>query len=90
MPEMRIGKVTHYYPKAGAAALGLERPLRQGERVHVLGHTTNLSQTVVSMEINHHPIESAKPGDDVAIKLAGKVRAGDLVDKESAVLQASQ
>lgn len=79
MPELLLGEVVHYYSRLGVAALALRVPLRRGDRVHVLGHATDLEETVDSLEIDHRQIEAAQPGDDVAIKVAGKVRAGDRV-----------
>ena len=83
MAELRIGEVIHYYSRAEVAALKLEAPLRLGDRVHVLGHTTDLMATVESMEIDRKQIDSAQPGDDVAIKITGRVREGDIVYRET-------
>lgn len=79
MSEILIGEVTHYYSKLGVAALDLQAPLRRGDHVHVHGQTTDFEEEVESMEIDHHRITSAEPGDDVAIKVCGKVRDGDKV-----------
>ncbi|MBI4220634.1 MAG: translation elongation factor-like protein, partial [Chloroflexi bacterium] len=72
--------------KLGVAALTLDRPIRKGDLIYVAGHTTDLEQRIDSMEINHQPVEFATPGDQVAIKLAGRARAGDTVyiDAEAA------
>ena len=82
MPELLIGKVTHYYSRIGVAALSLEAPLHTGDRLHILGRTTDLEQTVESMEIEHRQVESASAGDDVAISVAARVREGDQVYRE--------
>jgi putative protease len=79
MAELLVGKVTHYYAKIGVAALGLEGHLRAGDKVHIVGHTTDLVQTVASLEIEHGKVDAAGPGDDVAIKVDDKVRDGDEV-----------
>ncbi len=84
MAELRIGEVIHYYSRAEVAALKLEAPLRLGDRVHILGNTTDLTVTVESMEIERQQIDSAQPGDDVAIKVMGRVREGDIVYRETA------
>jgi len=79
MPELLIGKVTHYYSRIGVAALSLEAPLRTGDRIHIVGHTTDLEQAVESMEVEHGKVDAAGPGDDAAISVVGKVRDGDQV-----------
>ncbi len=79
MPELLIGKVTHYYSRLGVAALELQSSLRRGDQIHILGRTTDVEQTVQSMEIDHHQVEVAGPGDQVAIKVPQRVREGDKV-----------
>lgn len=82
-PASAIGTVTHYFSHLSVAALSLRAPLAVGERIHIRGHTTDLVQTVESMEIEHRRVERANPGDDVAIKVADHVREHDLVFRES-------
>ena len=79
MPELLIGAVTHYYSRIDVAALTLEGPLRVGDIVHILGHTTDLIQAVDSIQIEHRSVDVGEPGADVAIKVTEKVRAGDKV-----------
>ncbi len=83
MPELLIAEVIHYYSNLKVAGLRLHAPLRRGDRVHILGHTTDLEELVESMEVNHQKIDRAQPGDDVAIKVPGKVRHGDKVYLET-------
>lgn len=82
-PADAIGTVTHYFSHLSVAALSLRAPLAVGERIHIRGHTTDLVQTVESMEIEHRRVERANPGDDVAIKVAEHVREHDLVYREA-------
>ena len=77
MKQHRIGKITHYYPKIGVAAIELEEPLRVGDRVHIEGHTTDLEQPVESLEIEHHRVSRALPGQSAAVKVLDRVRPGD-------------
>ena len=79
--DIRIGKVTHYYSHLGVAVLELDEPLQLGDTVLFLGHTTELVQEVTSLEVNHHKIQAALPGQEIAIKVTEAVRAGDLVYK---------
>lgn len=82
-PDQAIGTVTHYYGHLSVAAVTLTDTLRVGDRIHVVGHTTNLEQTVESMEVDHAGIESAGPGDDVALAVTDHVREHDRIYREA-------
>lgn len=77
--EKKIGEVTHFFAKPSAAVLRLSAGLKLGDRVHILGHTTDFDGEVKSMQIDRVEVESAKPGDDVAILVKKRVRQGDEV-----------
>ena len=79
--EIKIGKVTHYYNHIGVAVLELTGELQVGDRVLIIGHTTDLSQLVTSMEIEHRKVQSVGTGDEVALKVAEPVHTGDEVYK---------
>ena len=78
-----IGTVTHWYAHLSVAAIQLAAPLAVGDRIHIKGHTTDLVETVGSMEIEHRSVERAKPGDDVALAVEGHVREHDLIFREA-------
>ena len=77
--EIEIGRVTHYYNHLKVAVLRLIDGLKLGDRIHILGHTTDLVERVASMEVDHHNAVWVKPGDDVAIKVLEPVREHDIV-----------
>lgn len=79
--DVNVGIVTHYYNRISVAVLELTGDLELGDRVVILGKTTELTQIVTSMEIEHRKIQSASPGMDVALKVADRVRRGDIVYK---------
>jgi len=79
--EKTIGRVTHYFDHVHAAAVKLDEPLRVGETIHVVGHSTDVTATVDRMQVDHTDVTSAKPGDDVAIHVPDKVREHDEVRK---------
>ena len=81
-PADAIGRVTHYFSHLSVAAIELSQPLRVGERIHIRGHTTDLEQAVDSMQIEHEPVEEAKPGDDVALHVDDHVRENDEIYRE--------
>ena len=79
MTEKSIGKVEHYYGNISVASLKIKDELCTGDRIHIQGHTTDFFETVDSMEIEHHMVSEAHPGEPVAIKVPAKVRAHDEV-----------
>ncbi len=82
--EEKIGKVTHYYNKIGVAAVEIDHgKLRRGDKIHFLGHSTDIEQTVSSMELEHHQILEAEEGQNIGIKVTDKVRENDDVYKIS-------
>jgi len=82
MTETEVGVVFQYYSKAGVAAVNITAgTLRVGDRVHVLGHTTDFTQTVDSMQVEHEKIVEAKAGQQVGIKVLDRVRPHDKVYK---------
>ncbi len=81
MAEKLIGKVTHWFGKISVAALELTDKLAVGDRIHILGHTTDFEQEVTSMQIMHQDVAQAGPGDEIAIKVQNHVRVGDRVYK---------
>jgi len=76
-----VGRVTHYFSRLGVAVLELSGELQTGDLILILGHTTDLTQHVESLEVEHQKIKIAGPGMDVALQVAGPVREGDKVYK---------
>ncbi len=77
--EIEIGKVKHYYNHIAVAVLILEDGLKLGDRIHIRGHSTDFTQRVSSMEVEHHVTLWVKPGDEVAIKVIEPVHEHDMV-----------
>ncbi len=84
MSERAIGRVTHYFGKINVAAVVLTESLRVGDQIRLKGHTTDFTQTVDRMQIEHQDVQEAKPGDDVALHVTAKARANDEVRKVEA------
>ena len=67
MAEVEIGKVTHYFSKAGVVAIQITQDvLRVGDMIHVKGHTSDFTQKIDSMQIDNKPVVEAvvgKPSD---------------------------
>jgi len=81
MERQEIGRVVHFYSKIGVAIIQLDSELKVGERIALIGSTTDLEQNVKSMQVEHQNIEDAKPGDLVGLKVKDRVREGDTVFK---------
>jgi hypothetical protein len=81
-PDSAIGTITHYFSHLSVAAVALTDTLRIGDRIHILGHTTDLEQTVDSMQVEHQPVDNAGPGDDVALAVRDHVRDHDRIFRE--------
>ncbi|HEY6057411.1 MAG TPA: hypothetical protein VIV06_05225 [Candidatus Limnocylindrales bacterium] len=77
-----IGTVTHYSTHLHVAAVELVGVLRKGDRIRIRGHTTDLVQTVESMEIAHQQVELADAGQDVALRVDDHVREHDVIYRE--------
>jgi hypothetical protein len=81
--EQRIGVVTHYYSHLSVVAMQLEpgASLRVGDVIHIWGHTTDFTQRVESLEVNHAPVTDVGPKDDFGLKVVEHAREHDLVFK---------
>ncbi|MFH1054803.1 MAG: EF-Tu/IF-2/RF-3 family GTPase [Candidatus Altiarchaeota archaeon] len=82
MAENKIGLVFQFFAKPSVAAVKItDGTLKVGDRIHILGNTTDLKQIVDSMQVEHAQIPEGKPGDQVGIKVRDRVRPHDVVYK---------
>jgi translation elongation factor EF-1alpha len=81
MKEERIGRISNYYNKLGVATIFLENELAVGDTIHIKGHTTDFTQNLESMQIEHKNVEYAKEGDCIGIKIKEHAREHDIVYK---------
>jgi putative protease len=79
--EQEIGKVEDYFAHVGAVALKLTAPLKVGDTIHIKGHTTDFTQEIESMQIEHKSVNEAKIGDDIGIIVQQRVRKHDKIYK---------
>ncbi len=74
-----VGKISHYFDKAGVAAIRLVSNIKTGDNIVVIGNTTGIIHSKIdSMEIKNRRIPTAHKGQEVGIKLP-KVRKNDEV-----------
>ena len=82
MPEEQVAVVVKFFPKPSVAALQVTHgSLKKGDTLRYKGHTTDFTEQVSSMEIDNQPIEEAKVGDLVGLKVKERVRENDKVYK---------
>ncbi len=82
MEEKKVGHVIKYFGKIGVAAIRLtEGSLKVGDKIHIVGHTTDITQGVDSMQIENKNVSEAGPGADIGVKVKDKVREHDVVYK---------
>ncbi|KKW46261.1 MAG: hypothetical protein A3A43_01165 [Candidatus Liptonbacteria bacterium RIFCSPLOWO2_01_FULL_56_20] len=72
-----IGVITHYYGHLGVAIAKFSKAVSVGARLRFKGATTDFEEEVNSMQYDHKPVQSAKKGQEVGIKVGDKVREGD-------------
>ncbi len=83
MADEIVGKVSDFYARPVVAGIELTAGLKVGDKIHIKGHTTDLEMTVDSMQIDNAPVEEAKAGDSIGVKVSDRVRDGDTVYKVS-------
>lgn len=81
MPEVEIGKVSDFFARPVVAGITLTAPLSAGDKIHIVGHTTDMEMTIESMQIDNKVVTQAKAGDAVGVKVKDRVRPGDTVFK---------
>ncbi len=79
MAEHLVGTVSHYWDRLEVAGIELSAALEVGDAIHILGHTSDFSQTVDSIQIEQETVESAKEGDSIGIKVNERARVNDQV-----------
>jgi hypothetical protein len=78
--EEAIGTVTHYYSHLGVAIVQINNNrLKTGDRIHIQGHTTDFTQPVESMELEHQHIDQAATGQVVGLRVKDEARVHDIV-----------
>jgi translation elongation factor EF-1alpha len=81
MQEKEIGIITHYFGHVNVGIVKLSDTIKVGEKIHIKGHATDITQDVDSMQIEHASVSEAKNGDSVGVKVTAKVHLNDKVYK---------
>jgi len=75
-----LGKVTHWYDKAGVAVVKLSGSLKVGDTIKFKNGDQEVEDSVASMQVDHKEIKSGKKGEEVAIKLSQKAKEGTIIN----------
>ena len=82
MPEELVGTVVHYFKGPSVAVVRVtEGELAVGDRIRFHGHTTEFTEQLTSMEVDHRKVERATAGQEVAIQVTDRAREHDQVLK---------
>lgn len=79
--EKKIGSVKHYFNKLRVGVVRFGGIVTVGEEIRIKGVTTDFKMKIKSMQINHRPIARTKAKQLVGLKMAKRVREGDLIYK---------
>ncbi len=80
--EEHIGVVTHFYTHLSVAIIQVESgTLREGDTIHIKGHTSDFRQRVESMEINHIHEPQVTAGQVFGLRVTEHAREHDVVFK---------
>ncbi len=79
--EKLVGKIAHYFGKVSVGMIELSDALKVGDTIHIKGNTSDFTQQVSSMQVEHAQVTEGKAGDTVGIKVDQKVHKNDEVFK---------
>ena len=82
MERVKIGEVFHFFGKIGVAAIRLtDGPLAVGDTIQIQGPSTNLTEVVGSLQMEHATVPLAERGQEVGVRVKDRAREKDLVYK---------
>lgn len=80
--EKELGKVIHFYDKAGVAVLSLTGgALAVGDTVKFVKGANEHTEKIESMQVEHESVRSVKKGGEVAVKVSAAVKSDAKVYK---------
>ncbi len=78
----QIGKILHYFNNVKVAVIKFKESVKTGDTVKIMGgEAVDFKQKIVSMQIDHKKVATAKKGQEVGVKVKEKVREGYKVFK---------
>ena len=79
---IEIGSIAHFFSKINVAVLDLTLPLNVGDKILIKGPSTDIEQTVESMQIERQNIQRAEGGQSIGLKVVQPVKEKDVVYKK--------
>jgi putative protease len=76
---IKIGEVIHFYTNIEVAVIDLVDKITVGDMIMIRGATTDFTQPVESIQIEHKKVNSAEPGDSIGLLVKYRVRKCDKV-----------
>jgi len=80
---LEVGRVAHFFVHINVAVIDVTDTLSVGDKIAIKGPTTDIEQTVDSMEIEHSKVKQATAGQSIGMKVKARVRENDTVYKTS-------
>jgi len=82
MAEEEVGVIVKFFAKPSVAAIKVTKgTIKKGDILKYKGHTSDFTEEVTSMEMDNQPIDEAKVGDVIGVKVEERVREKDIVYK---------
>lgn len=81
MSEEVVGHVSDFFARPVVAGIEMMGSLKLGDKIHIVGHTTDLEMVIDSMQVDNASVSEAKTGQAVGIKVPDRVRRGDTIYK---------
>ena len=82
MPEEQVAVIVKFFAKPSVAALEVTNgSIKIGDLLRYKGHTSDFTEEITSMEVDNQPVDEAKVGDLVGVKVKERVRENDKVYK---------
>ncbi|MGD8238486.1 MAG: hypothetical protein PVH68_08050 [Armatimonadota bacterium] len=74
-----VGTITHFFGNISVGIIELTDTVRVGDTIQIKGATTDFTQSIASMQVEHEAVEEAAAGQTIGIKVDERVREGDEV-----------
>ena len=83
MEELReVGRVSHFFGRINVAIIEVKDIISVGDQILIKGPTTDIEQTIDSMEIEHEKVKQVEAGQSIGMKVNARVRENDIVYKK--------
>jgi len=79
MTEKIIGEIMDFFSQVSVIALKLSSGLKVGDLIKIKTGDDEVTHRIDSMQIDKKPVQQAKKGESVGIKINGKAHKGNKV-----------